>query len=132
MAALGPVVSGVVIGFGLFVACLGAAGLASPSALLDLVTRAQTRMGLYGIAALRLAVGAALLLAAPRGRAPLLLQVVGVLALVSGAITPLFGVERFRAILDWFRRRSPGWVRGWSLCVLGFGLGLVWAVLPAG
>lgn len=116
--------------FGLCVAVLGGIGIAAPGRLLAVVTRAQSALGLYAIAGLRLVVGGALLLAAPAARAPLYLQVVGVLALVSGAAAPLVGVERFEAILGWWRARTPGAVRAWSGFVLLFGLSLVWAVLP--
>jgi hypothetical protein len=116
--------------FGLFVAVLGIAGVLSPRRLLARVTRAQSQMGLYSIAALRLLVGVALWLAAPDSRASSYLQLVGVLALVSGALTPFFGVRRFEAILGWWRKRSPWVVRLWSSLLVLFGLSLVWAVFP--
>ncbi len=116
--------------FGLFVAVLGVAGLLSPERLLALVTRAQSQLGLYFMAGFRLLLGVALLLAASSSRAPLYLQGLGSLSLVSGVITPFFGVHRFEAILDWWRRRSPWAVRLWSAFVLLFGVSLVWAVLP--
>jgi hypothetical protein len=116
--------------FGLFVVTLGAVGIASPERLLALVTRAQSQLGLYFIAGVRLLVGVALLLAAPASRAPLYLQALGVVALISGAVTPFVGVSRFEAILDWWRQRGPGFVRPWSVLVLLFGASLVWAVFP--
>jgi hypothetical protein len=88
--------------FGLFVVALGIAGVASPRRLLAVVTRAQSQMGLYSIACVRLLLGMALLLAA------------------SG----------FEAILAWWRRRASWVVRLWSLFVALFGASLVWAVLP--
>lgn len=116
--------------FGLFVATLGVAGLLSPQWLLALVTRGQSWLGVYFIAGLRLLVGLALLFAAPSSRAPLYLIALGALALVSGIVTPFFGVRRFEAILDWWRQRDPWIVRLWSTFVLVFGLSLVWAVFP--
>jgi len=116
--------------FGAFVVALGLAGVASPAHLLDLVTRVQTRLGLYAIAALRLFLGVAFLAAAGQSRAPLYLQAVGVLALVSGVATPFFGIRRFEAIVAWFRRWPEAGVRVWSAFVVAFGASLVWAVLP--
>lgn len=118
--------------FGLFVTTLGLAGVASPERLLVLVTRSQARLGLYGIAALRLLMGGALVLAAPPSRAPLYLMALGGLSLASGALTPLVGADRFDAILDWWRARSPWVVRVWSAFVSVFGVSLVWAVVPLG
>ncbi len=118
--------------FGLFVAALGLAGVFSPARLLAVVTRAQSALGVYGIAALRLVLGGVLLLAAPSSRAPLYLTVLGALSVVSGALTPLVGARRFEAILDWWRARPHWAVRLWSALVLLFGLSLVWAVLTLG
>ena len=116
--------------FGLFIAALGLAGLVSPPRLLALVARARSQLGLYFIAGLRLLLGVALLLAAPSSRAVLYLQVLGWLALVSGILTPFFGVRRFEAILEWWRERTPWVVRLWCGFVLLFGLSLVWVVFP--
>lgn len=115
---------------GLLVAALGLAGVVSPGRLLGVVTAVQSRLGLHGIAGLRLLVGGVLLFAASSSRAPLYLTIVGGLSLVSGVLTPFVGARRFEAILDWWRARSPWTVRLWSLFVSVFGLSLVWAVLP--
>ena len=118
----------VVASFGGFVIVLGVLGIARPAWLLDVVTRVQNQIGLYAIAALRLIVGAACWLAAEASRAPLYLQVLGVVAILSGLITPFFGVDRFRAILDWWRGLPGPVVRAWSAVVVAFGASLVWAV----
>jgi len=118
--------------FGLLVAGLGLAGIASPGRLLAVVTRSQARLGLHGLAALRLVVGAAMLLAAPPSRAPLYLQILGGLSLASGALTPLVGTHRLEGILDWWRARPDRFVRSWSAFVVLFGSSVAWAVLPLG
>jgi hypothetical protein len=116
--------------FGAAVVGLGLAGLASPARLLDLVSRAQTTLGLYLIAALRIFLGVAFWLAADASRAPLGLKVFGVLAFVAGVATPLFGLRRFAALVDWWRRQPEAVVRAWSALVAVFGASLVWAGLP--
>lgn len=116
--------------FGGFIAALGAAGIASPERLLELVTRAQSRLGLLGIAALRLLVALALLGAADSSHAPRYLHTLAALALLSALVTPLVGQRRFDAVLAWWRRQGRGAVRAWSLLVLVFGLSLVLSVLP--
>ena len=119
------------VGFlGTLMAGLGLAGVLSPKRLLDLVARAQSQLGLYVIAGFRLLVGMALLYSAGSSRAPLYLQIIGGVSLFSGVITPFFGVQRFEAVLSWFRRLPPWLVRLWSVVVIVFGLSLVWAVLP--
>lgn len=117
--------------FGVFVAGLGAAGMAAPGRLLSRVTRAQARVGAYGLAAFRLVMGGVLLLAAPGSRAPLYLLLLGGLSLLSAALTVLLGARRFEAALGWWRGQ-PAWaVRAWSAFACAFGLSLVWAALPA-
>ncbi|NNL65008.1 MAG: hypothetical protein HKP30_02070 [Myxococcales bacterium] len=116
--------------FGIFIATLGVAGVVAPERLLALVTRTQAQLGIYFLAAFRLLMGGALVLAAPPSRAPLYLMVLGGLSLVSGALSPLFGTRGFERVLAWWRAR-PAWaVRAWSAFVCVFGLSLVWAVFP--
>ncbi|MGH0029333.1 MAG: hypothetical protein ACQGVC_06060 [Myxococcota bacterium] len=114
--------------FGAFVAVLGVVGALAPVRLLDLVTRVQTRAGLWGMALLRVVLAVALWLAAPASQAPAYLQVLAVLSLLSGLATPFFGLARFAAVVDWWRRRADWQVRLWSLLVVAFGASLVWAV----
>lgn len=118
--------------FGCFAMVLGLTGLVAPQRLLALVTRAQSRLGLHLIAGFRLLLGIAFLLAAPTSRAVLYLQLLGVLSILSGLVTPFVGERRFEAILGWWQQRSSWAVRGWSAFVWLFGLSLVWAVLPPG
>ena len=116
--------------FGAMVVCLGLAGLASPTRLLDLVSRAQTTLGLWLIAALRIFLGIAFWLAADASRAPLFLKGFGVLAFLAGIATPLFGLRRFAALVDWWRSLPDAVVRAWSVLVAVLGASLVWVVLP--
>jgi uncharacterized membrane protein YidH (DUF202 family) len=114
----------------LLIAALGALGVASPSRLLGLVRYLQTPAGLYVAAALRLVLGLALFFAAPGSRAPELLRILGVVIIVAGLITPFFGLERFRRLLDWWSARGPAFVRVWAAFALAFGLLLAYAVVP--
>ena len=63
--------------------------------------------GLYAIAALRVAIGLVLLLAAPASRAPRTLRVLGVIVIFAGLVTPWFGVARSLAVLDWWASVGP-------------------------
>ncbi len=114
----------------LLIAAVGAVGVASPPRLLTLVRRIQTPRGLYLAAGLRLVLGAALVLAAPDSRAPGVVRVLGVIIFVGGLVTPLFGLERFRKVLDWWSARGPGFVRAWAVLALVFGLLLAYSVAP--
>ena len=114
----------------LLTAAFGALGIASPSRLLALVRRLQTPIGLYFAAGIRVLFGVALLFAAPTSRAPGLIYILGVFIIIIGVITPFFGLERFRRLLDWWSAQGSAFVRGWAVLALLFGLSLAYALVP--
>jgi len=114
----------------LLTAAFGALGIASPSRLLGVVRYLQTPMGLYFAAGIRVLLGVALLFAAPTSRAPGLIYILGVFIIVIGVITPFFGLERFRRLLDWWSAQGSAFVRGWAVLALLFGLSLAYALVP--
>jgi len=87
-----------------------------------------TPVGLYTIAALRVAIGLVLMLVAPISRVPRTLRVVGAVVLVAGLATPLFGVERTRAILDWESTQGTALIRVVAGLVLATGGFVAFAV----
>ena len=114
----------------LFVAVLGAVGFLSPMTLFGMVRRFESPAGIYAVAILRVITGVALLFSAPVSRSPAIVRVLGVIILVAGLITPLFGINRFRRILNWWSARAPIFMRIWAGFALGFGLLLAYAVMP--
>lgn len=95
---------------GMFI--VGAVGVIEPGRLIGITQFVLTPSGLYAIAALRIAMGLVLIMVAPGSRAPRALAVLGVLILVAGVATPLFGLERSRAIAEWAVLQDPGLLRG--------------------
>ena len=73
--------------FCLLVAVIGFVGLFWPPRFLDLVRRLTSLQGFYVLAVLRIAFGAALYLAAPASRAPLFLEILGIVLVASGIVT---------------------------------------------
>ena len=114
----------------LFVAALGVVGTLSPKRLIGFVQQFQRPAGLYVAAILRIVFGVALLLAAARSHSPGGVRVLGIIILVSGIITPLFGLDRFRRILNWWFEQGPVFQRAWAGFALLFGLLLAYAVAP--
>jgi hypothetical protein len=84
-----------------------AISLAAPDLRLSLERSLMTPGGLYAIAALRIAVGLVLALAAPASRAPRTLRVLGLIVILAGLTTPWFGVARALAVLDWLASAGP-------------------------
>ena len=114
----------------LLTAAFGALGIASPSRLLGVVRYFQTPMGLYFAAGIRVLLGVALLFAAATSRAPGLIHILGVIIIVIGVITPFFGLERFRRLLDWWSAQGSAFIRGWAALAFLFGLSLAYAIVP--
>ena len=57
-------------------------------------------------------------------------RLLGVVIIVIGGITPFFGLERFRRLLDWWSAQGSAFVRGWAVLALLFGLSLAYALVP--
>ncbi len=119
----------IALGLSLFVAALGAVGMVSPMRLLGVARHFQSPAGLCAAAALRVVLGVALVFAAPTSRAPGVVRILGIIILVAGVITPLFGVERSRRLLDWWSTRGPAFMRVWAGFALVFGLLLAYAMI---
>ena len=114
-----------------FVLLMGVWGVLAPSRITDLVIRFASKGGLWVAAGIRLVLGLALWFAAPVSRAPLLLQVLGVIALVAAFVLPLMGVDRFKALINWWTKLSPTAMRFNCLFAVAFGGVILWALLPA-
>ena len=86
----------------LFVMVVGALGLVFP----DSVTTIRhlyfaTSVGLYGAAAVRVAMGLIVILSAARSRAPTALRVLGAVMCAQGLSAAILGPERAQTILAW-------------------------------
>ena len=115
---------------GVFIVLMGAWGVLAPARITALVNRFSGRAGLWVAVGIRLVLGLALWFAAPLSRAPLLLQALGILAIVAAVVLPFLGVERFNALIDWWRELAPVSQRRWSLAAVAFGAAILWALLP--
>ena len=115
---------------GLFIVAIGMGGIAAPHGLLTAVRFVLTPLGLYLVAALRIVFGVVLILAAPSARAPKVLRLLGFIILVAGLTTPFFGVDRARAMLDWWAARGPAFMRLWAGFAVALGAFVVYAVAP--
>jgi NAD(P)-dependent dehydrogenase (short-subunit alcohol dehydrogenase family) len=85
-------------------------------------------VGLYAVAALRVGIGLVLMLAARTSRTPKILCAFGAVVLVAGLATPLFGVERARAIFDWEATQGNALIRVGAGLVLAIGGFIAFAV----
>jgi len=113
----------------IFVAGMGVLGLASPARMVSFVSRWQSKTGLWVAFIVRLAFGISLWLVAPASQAPIVLQVLAVVSVVSALVLPLVGVSRFKSILSWWSSRSPGFMRVWLTVAVVLGVFILWSVV---
>jgi hypothetical protein len=95
----------------LFVIAIGLTGIATPDRLFDIGSLVATQTGLLVVAVIRVAIGVVLIMIAPRSRMPKALQIVGAAVLGAWLATPLFGVDRTRAVLAWEIAQGPVVIR---------------------
>ncbi len=117
--------------FGVLVVLVGAWGVLAPARLTELIQRFATRGGLVAAVVIRLVLALALWFAAFESRAPLLLQVLAVLAFFAAATLPFIGVDRYKALIQWWVDLPASSQRLWSSMAVAFGAAILWALLPS-
>jgi len=109
---------------------VGLSGIVTPDSLLTVGRYVVTPVGLYVITALRIGIGLVLMLVAPSSRAPKTLRALGAVVFIAGLITPLFGLERTRAILDWETTQGTALLRVGAALAFAIGGFIAFAVAP--
>jgi hypothetical protein len=105
-----------------FVITAGVVAIVAPGTVLTLRSFAATPGALLVFAALRVAIGIVLIMAAPASRAPRTLQTAGAVLMLVGLVTPLFGVERTKAVLAWEAAQGPSLMRVGGAVVVALGM----------
>jgi hypothetical protein len=107
------------------VAAAGVVGLLAPDVLVSMGRGALTPTRLYVIAGLRICIGLLLILAAKASKMPRTVATLGIIVLVAGVVTPLFGVDRSVAVLDRVAQH-PSTVRMAALILAAFGAFIIY------
>jgi uncharacterized protein YjeT (DUF2065 family) len=105
---------------GLLIVVQGLVGLAAPEFFARLIGEIQTPPIIYAAAFVRVLIGAILLRAARTSRAPKLLMLLGILIVIGGALTPVFGVQFGQLILGWWSQ-STAIVRYFGVAAVAIG-----------
>jgi hypothetical protein len=112
----------------LLVIAVGLTGILAPDQLFGFRTFAATWTGLLVISVVRIAIGVVLIMIAPKSRMPKALQIVGAIVLGAGLATPLFGVDRTRAVLAWEEAQGPMIIRLGGAFAVAIGAFLAFAL----
>lgn len=113
------------------VVLIGLTGVVLPEGITRIGEYVATPVGLYVVAVLRVAIGFILIQAAPGSRYPTVLRVLGIVIMIAGFATPLFGVERSRAMLDWWSGLDPTFRRAEAGLAIVIGAFIAYAVSPS-
>jgi hypothetical protein len=114
---------------GAIIAGAGMLGVVAPSVLLGLGRSFLTPTALYIVAAVRIIAGVLLLWVAPMSRTPKIVRAIGIVIVVAGVLTPLFGVERSEAVLNWWSVQDPLFVRALFALPIVLGVFLVYVLI---
>jgi len=116
--------------FGMAIILLGILGLVSPGNLVRLVVGSwQSQKGFYFAIGIRVVFGIVLLLAASQSRFPEAFRVLGIISLVAAMAAPFLGFDRLQRFVQKWMKRSPGFIRGWSVLAAAFGVFLLYGAL---
>jgi len=112
----------------LIIAGIGVVGVVSPPLLLEFARTLLTPGALYVVAVVRVILGLVLVWVASASRAPMTFRVFGIIIIVAGVLTQFFGVERSRAVFDWWSLQTPLFMRAWAALAVVFGLFVIYAL----
>ncbi len=112
---------------GVLIAAIGLLGVAKPKSLIDLAAYWRNPTRFWVAVLFRLILGVVLLFAAPTCRLPMLVRVVGILAIVAAVGILALGPTRLDAFIRWWLVRSPAFIRSWALIAVAFGVLLIYA-----
>jgi hypothetical protein len=118
------------LAIGVLMISLGLTGLVWPEGLVRIGHYSFTQTGLYVIAALRIAIGLVLFLAATGSRAPRTLRVIGIMVCILGIVTALVSLERARELMAWWSSHGPGFIRIAAVVVVGLGSFIAYSTAP--
>jgi len=107
---------------------IGVVGLVAPESLMTIGRYVTTPLGLAAIGTLRIVIGLVLMGSAPTSRMPRTLRVLGGAVAVAGLATPLFGVDRSRAVLEWESAQGASFIRAVSSLPVCAGIFIAFAV----
>jgi len=113
---------------GIVVVLAGIVGIIAPGALLSVGRSAITPAGIYFIAALRLSVGVLFICVAGTSRLPRTVRILGIAVVLSGIATPIFGVDRSLAVLDWWGSQNAFILRAPAIILVGVGTFIVYVI----
>ena len=118
----------IIVGFFVFAACCW--GIIVPVRVLQAVERMMASgVGMQIAVGVRLALGSALIVAAPESLTPRVFFVIGCLSLFAAIALPFIGGKNLVKLVKWLQRWPVSIVRSWLVFGAAFGGYLIYAVV---
>src|SRR5437762_14219478 len=112
-----------------FVAAMGLLAIFFPGRADDVARLFADKTGLWVATAIRAVLVLGLFAAAGESKAPILLRILGGLILIGAAATLLFGLDRYRRMIDWLLGRNRTIEIAWGAVAFAFGVVLVLVII---
>lgn len=127
---MNEVAQSIVLAFGVVVAALCVWGIAVPEKMIGFVYGVTAKdWGIHLAVILRLLLGAALVIAAPRSRFPATFEILGWIAIAAAVVLLFMGRARLRKLVAWLERMPQPLIRVWLLFGVVFGVFLAYGIL---
>jgi hypothetical protein len=111
---------------GLFMVAVGLTGIVAPTDLVTIAQNSTTPAAAYVLAALLIVIGVVLIRASRTAGIPIVIQVVGILAVIGALVVPIFGAR----LVEWWAAQGPQVIRLTSLVKMAVGAVVVFAANP--
>ena len=113
--------------FGALITLIGLVGIVVPRYFIEVIGNWEAESRFIAAVGIRMVMGVICLSAAPASRMPVVVQVIGIIAIAAAAVALLVGLERLNRLIDWWLGRPPIVVRMSAAFAAGFGVLLVFA-----
>ena len=113
--------------FGALITLIGLVGIVVPRYFIEVIGNWEAESRFIAAVGIRMVMGVICLSAAPASRMPVVVQVIGIIAIAAAAVALLVGLERLNRLIEWWLGRPPIVVRMSAAFAAGFGVLLVFA-----
>ena len=117
----------IVTGFGLLITLIGLLVLIRPLRFIAWIGAMPSKTRFWTAISLRLVFGALFFGVAPVCRSPIVVQIVGGIAIVAALGLLIVGRARLDQLVAWWLEQSAMALRAWSLIAIAFGILLIYA-----
>ena len=119
----------VVLALGAIICLMSLWGFVAPEKLWKMIDDVMEKdWAIHFAVIMRLLLGAALIIAAPQSRFPVVVEVLGWIAIVAAVAILFMGRNRMKKFIAWFQRMTSTMTRVWLVFGFAFGVFLIYAV----